>query len=879
MTPKNNLFIITTLFLLLVSMAQLSNAALDDDIQAYYKADDNGTYPDATPNSLDGTNSGATFTSSGIINNAYDYDDAGSEYHELPNINFTGGEGTINVWIKPEATPTASRGGIVATLNSGGNSDFTEISLFHKSSADTFEIQMGDGVDQQVYDSGLSVTIGSWQMVTVRVNSTDVEVSVDASTNASTALTITPADSGEPYGVGRAGNFDGLYFDGVVDEIGLWNRSLTDSEVTELYNGGSPNETQQYPFSSGSVTLTTTDINDTTPNRNSDLQANTTITTTDGLVNLTAVWDINGVDKLTDTRTSLGNVTRITNFSCSTYNCTDGDNVTITWTANSTGGSSATNSDVEEIEDKGFVRITAFQKITNNNLTTFNITTPTTATTTNGTIIAEVDIGSVTISGVASNHLNTVTNNTETVTFQNTTNITLQGFFNVNATINVTSNTGTDINNYVATANTTTYSYDEEKTAPGTDAWFGLVNATWNISIRDANQGGVNYSKDNTTIELNAGSTTINFTVFLTNSLQLNFFNEETRELINNTNITIQFISDLEASNYTTTNGTLFQDAFTPAELEIKYNAEGYRERSYYYFLTNQSYNNLSLYLLNESQGNLIIITVVDESGEGVQGATLQLLRGYIIDENFEYEIVEMDKTDFGGEALVSAELNEPSYRIRIYDDVQNKTQWFFSNAFEITSTTLSITATILGDPLEGFNTWRDITYTKPTFNSTSNEWTATYNDVVGLINPNGEVCLKIYKTIGVDLQFLTETCSSATTATLTATDTDQTHGTIASLEANTNTENSIHSLSIVQTFTGVRDSIATELGSGGAFLALGIVYTIGAMLLFNPTTFIIGILAGFIAAFSIGLINVTWGATLSVLIIIGGIFAFKTNT
>ena len=41
------------------------------------------------------------------------------------------------------------------------------------------------------------------------------------------------------------GNFVGLFYDGLIDEVGVWNRALSGSEVAELYNGGSGDP---YPF-------------------------------------------------------------------------------------------------------------------------------------------------------------------------------------------------------------------------------------------------------------------------------------------------------------------------------------------------------------------------------------------------------------------------------------------------------------------------------------------------------------------------------------------------------------------------------------------------------------------------------------------------------
>jgi len=40
------------------------------------------------------------------------------------------------------------------------------------------------------------------------------------------------------------------FFDGMIDEVGVWSRLLTSDEVTTLYNAGAG---LSYPFSSGTV--------------------------------------------------------------------------------------------------------------------------------------------------------------------------------------------------------------------------------------------------------------------------------------------------------------------------------------------------------------------------------------------------------------------------------------------------------------------------------------------------------------------------------------------------------------------------------------------------------------------------------------------------
>lgn len=52
-------------------------------------------------------------------------------------------------------------------------------------------------------------------------------------------------DGTEKFGIGNTALPNG-YFDGQIDEVGLWKRYLTDAEITTLYNGGTG---KTHPFS------------------------------------------------------------------------------------------------------------------------------------------------------------------------------------------------------------------------------------------------------------------------------------------------------------------------------------------------------------------------------------------------------------------------------------------------------------------------------------------------------------------------------------------------------------------------------------------------------------------------------------------------------
>lgn len=530
----------------------------------------------------------------------------------------------------------------------------------------------------------------------------------------------------------------------------------------------------------------------------------------------------------------------------------------------------------------GNFSITATNNNTGSSITTFNatITNSTfnqTYSTTTGTLTTDILSNSTTLFNITVRSTNFFENTTTNYNITSDYAAELPPY----TIINVTTISGTVINNF-----TINYTFVDNTTVINTVTTttgtvnLPLFNNTYTVTIFNANQAGTNYASDVVNMTTNPYNTTHTFTLYTTNSVDIVVRDEETREIIDNETVTIDFVSSLEAIQRNTSNGTLFVDLLSPAEIEIIYDADSYRERSYYFNLENQSFTNLTLYLLNTSTGSLVIVENTDTTGEEVEGVTLQLLRGYIIGGVQQFEIVEMDETDFAGEAVVSAELNTPVYQIKVVKNVTDNEILFLSNTpFEITSTLLQIKLDLLEDPLQSFNSWRDIAYTDLSYNSTSALYTVTYTDNAGLINPNGQVCLVVEKIVGVEYVYVNQSCSDAITATLSVFYNDSSHSSVARLIADTNTENSEYILTVIENAVGARQAVAAALGESGAFISALLVYGVGSILIFNPTTYIIGIIAGAMGVFIMGFVNLTWSAAMITLIIMGGILALKMRT
>jgi len=96
-----------------------------------------------------------------------------------------------------------------------------------------------------------------WKMVTLTYdgsgNSTGVKMYLDGvsqtmtAVSASTTINATIGNN-KKAAIGAANADDGVnHFKGMLDEVGVWDKTLTASEVTELYNGGAG---LSYPFTS-----------------------------------------------------------------------------------------------------------------------------------------------------------------------------------------------------------------------------------------------------------------------------------------------------------------------------------------------------------------------------------------------------------------------------------------------------------------------------------------------------------------------------------------------------------------------------------------------------------------------------------------------------
>ena len=235
------------MFLINPYIFQVSGNPLWDGLQAYYTADN--TPNDALGNYNGTLTNGATY-GTGIINQGFSFDGVNDYVNLGNNLDFDGSTPfTFNAWVNKSASKFHS---IISKQGSSPN--YTGyIFRINQSGAGKLELLINNvSSTNWIYCSSTTAyTNGAYSMLTVTydgsqdangvtfyINGVDAGLAITANN-----LTLSASNSNDCT-LGAAPLGGNNYMNGLVDEVGIWDRELTASEVTELYNSGSA---KQYP--------------------------------------------------------------------------------------------------------------------------------------------------------------------------------------------------------------------------------------------------------------------------------------------------------------------------------------------------------------------------------------------------------------------------------------------------------------------------------------------------------------------------------------------------------------------------------------------------------------------------------------------------------
>lgn len=234
---KQILVLLVVLYTLILPVSASWTSDLNSNIISYYKLDNNNMNDSLNTYNL-GTNNGTINTTGKILDARY-FNKSKAQYIEYPipafqnNSNFS-----VSLWLN------ASRVDAGTILSSGkGPGAFTfvlylsgagTLNYYTQKNAigETIIISAGD-VDVNVY-SHIVLTYQSNKTMELWVNG------VRVGTATATSTTSTLGSAGFLFGgYYNAGGIDltGTY-NGTMDEIGVWNRTLNGSQISNLYNSG-----------------------------------------------------------------------------------------------------------------------------------------------------------------------------------------------------------------------------------------------------------------------------------------------------------------------------------------------------------------------------------------------------------------------------------------------------------------------------------------------------------------------------------------------------------------------------------------------------------------------------------------------------------------
>ncbi len=218
-----------------------------------------GNETDRSANAYSALETGGTIPSSATVPSGYagtsrDFEADDTEYLlcnalSCPNLSIAGANQPISLvaWIKNEAITDAADQIIMGKYIATGSNRSYLLGM-SASPANTFGFWFylssdgGSTNKLELSSTGTSYTSGTWYHIAAVYNDTDLRIYVNGSldcTPGTYSLGIFDSGNQAWFLVGAKDSTTTTdYFDGLIDEVGVFNRALTSAEVANIYNNG-----------------------------------------------------------------------------------------------------------------------------------------------------------------------------------------------------------------------------------------------------------------------------------------------------------------------------------------------------------------------------------------------------------------------------------------------------------------------------------------------------------------------------------------------------------------------------------------------------------------------------------------------------------------
>lgn len=739
-------------------------------LTVYYNFDETaGTnLPDIVRGVHNGTNQnmGDGHWVSGILNNSLYYNGS-TEYTSITDHAYLDNISTISVWFNFTQGVDSNYERIVV----GKDTDYGRSIAIRRSAT-------GDSVSY--YDDALAIklqhaiSLHRWYHVALVFNSTHASLYVNGTLwNYSSATN----EFNNANNILIGGGVANRYYTGRIDELGIWNRSLSSSEVSDLWNNGL----------GLTYTLVPTVVLNHPPNNNGSKTASVYVncSATDATqVNNITLWFNGAVNQTVSGVSPYLDIAKTLNFAEGEYNwtcsATDDEN-NIAWaSSNYTFTVDLTDPVVNQA----------------NNLT--NLTTLTlplnsswnyTVSDNNLELCYYNYTGSPTLIYITCNTANIQSNHTAggVKLFRYCANDTAgrETCLNKYVDIRVFSYNQSVSDRTVGEGDNVTFTFFINATNLGTDYPYSTANLTLNSIVypnatRTVLANNITFVKsviipdgwgdpagqtvffnwsynitDNVIITSRGITATENITVY-TDSMNIStgcgdldtilfytFADEQNTTNISQVDIDYNFEYSFSAgaTTHNTLNGSFTADnisfcinatdysSYYVNYGEISYSKEGWSSRRYYIF-QNGRFTNVTisdvLYLLINADSTSFLTTAQDTDLRPYEGYYLTLNRWY---PNLDtYDIVEMGKTDDDGETVLKVDVEDVDYRVGVYDPNGTLIYLASPKRFVCVASPCTYTLNVLSDATDQLQTWLDLQFSLA-FNDSTNVFTFIFSD------------------------------------------------------------------------------------------------------------------------------------------------------
>ncbi len=226
--------------------------ALTDSLVAYYSCDEaSGNLIDAHDDN-DMTDLNAVGAATGKVNGCRDIENGSSQGFSLADnadLSFGNIDFTIAAWLTLESE-------IGGNITWCGKANGALYLYYHQGNdrlaAQVFSASGFSGQGDVAANNLGAVSVATWYYVVFWHDATanTINLQVNDGTADSTSHTTGVYEGDGAFYIGR--NEFGSYWDGLIDEVGIWKRVLTAGERTELYNSGNGRD---YAYISGGAAV------------------------------------------------------------------------------------------------------------------------------------------------------------------------------------------------------------------------------------------------------------------------------------------------------------------------------------------------------------------------------------------------------------------------------------------------------------------------------------------------------------------------------------------------------------------------------------------------------------------------------------------------